>query len=114
MATRGLAEIIVRLATTDGLASNTYAIVITRRAPALVCRVGQTLDAGQRCSIPGGGVFEIHEDGCATGLTDVAGELIFGEDSMGESGFCIRGYGQKGGFRAVATAATVWRIESLP
>lgn len=113
--TRGLFEIIVRAATEDGQASNTYAIVITHRGPSMACSVGQVLNAGQRCSVPGGGVFEIHSDGCAIGLPDVAGELFMGEGSMTASGLCIRGYVQKGGFRASANAdASIWRIESLP
>ena len=115
MATRGIFEIIVRVATDDGQASNTYAIAITRREPALACSVGQTLQAGQRCSIPGGGVFEVHSDGCVTGLPDIAGEMSLGEGSMTASGFCIRGHVQMGGFRASANAdGFVWRIESLP
>ena len=115
MATRGIFEIIVRVATDDGTASNSYAIVITRRGPTMACSVGQQLHAGQRCGIPGGGVFEIHSDGCVTGLPDVAGELFMGEASMAEGGLCIRGYVRKGGFRATANAdASGWRIESLP
>ncbi len=114
-AARGLFEIIVKVATDDGTASNTYAIAIMRREPTLACSVGQKLNAGQRCSIPGGGVFEVHSDGCVTGLPDIAGEMSLGEGSMSASGFCIRGYVQKGGFRASANAdASVWRIESLP
>lgn len=115
MTTRGIFEIIVRLATDDGKASNTYVVAISRRGPALACSVGQTLNAGGRCSVPGSGVFEIHADGCVTGLPDVAGELFMGEGSMAESGLCIRGYVRKGGFRATANAdASVWRIDSLP
>lgn len=115
MTTRGIFEIIVRVATDDGEASNTYVVAITRRGPSSACSVGQELNAGERCSIPGSGVFEIHSDGCVTGLPDVAGEVSFGEGNMTESGFCVRGYVQKGGFRAAANADTsVWRIESLP
>ena len=115
MTTRGIFEIIVRVATDDGRASNSYAVVITRPGPTMACSVGQQLNAGQRCSIRGGGVFEIHSDGCVTGLPDIAGELSLGEGSMTASGFCIRGYVQKGGFRASANGdGSAWRIESLP
>ena len=115
MTTRGIFEIIVRVATEDGQASNTYTVTITRRGPTLACSVGLALNAGERCSVSGGGVFEIQSDGCVTGLPDVAGELFMGEGSMTASGLCIRGYVQKGGFRATANAdASVWRIDSLP
>ncbi len=115
MTTRGIFEIIVRVATEDGQASNTYTVTITRRGPTLACSVGLALNAGERCSVSGGGVFEIQSDGCVTGLPDVAGELFMGEGSITESGLCIRGYVQKGGFRATANAdASAWFIESLP
>ena len=89
------------------------------------CRVGQELEPGQGCRIPGGGEFKVESDGCVTEVPDVPGPLSMGNLSMSGSynaktgentiSWCIRGHLDKGKFNAGEDAEeSIWRIESLP
>jgi hypothetical protein len=89
------------------------------------CGVGQELDPGQGCRIPGGGEFKVESDGCVKEVPDVLGPTSMSEVSMsgginfktGENtmSICIRGHVGKGKFNAGYDAEkSVWRIESLP
>ena len=90
-----------------------------------VCGVGQELEPGQGCSIPGGGEFKVESDGCVKQVPDVPGPISIGKVSMsgvfsfnmGENTIsrCIQGHLGKGKFNARQDAEkSIWRIESLP
>ena len=89
------------------------------------CGVGQGLEPGQGCRIPGGGEFKVESDGCVTEVPDVPGPTSTSKVSLsggfnfktGENtmSMCIRGHVGKGKFSARYDAEkSVWRIESLP
>ena len=90
-----------------------------------VCGVGQELEPGQGCRIPGGGEFKVESDGCVKQVPDVPGPISIGKVSMsgvfsfnmGENTIsrCIQGHLGKGKFNARQDAEkSIWRIESLP
>ncbi len=86
------------------------------------CGVGQELEPGQGCRIPGGGEFRVESDGCVKTVPDIPGPLSL--VSLGKMSFnihqgirslCIRGHVVKGKFNAREDAEkSLWRIESLP
>ena len=90
-----------------------------------VCGVGQELEPGQGCRIPGGGEFKVESDRCVKEVPDVPGPTSMSDVSI-SGGFnfktgentmsrCIRGHVGKGQFNARYDAEkSIWRIESLP
>ena len=95
----------------------------------VACGVGQELEPGQGCRIPGGGEFRVESDGCVKTVPDIPGFLSLGHvrgsinmssgqvelRALPDKSICIRGHVGKGKFKARENAEkSLWRIESLP